>query len=158
MNNFSRCQGHKRKFMVGFGWLLLSLLFSGCWSAKEDAAKLAEIQSVWARLPSYPGMQQTVSATSNSGGGKAMVSKKYLSDARYEDVKRFYVEYLERDGWKLEGEKQLKHWGSGFGGYEIRFRKGDLDLAIEYSGPTADYGWQYAIGVSWSRWEIGRPA
>ena len=158
MNNYPGCQGHKRKFMVGgLTWLCLSLVFSGCWSAKEDAARLAEIQSVWARLPSYPGMQET-STSSNSGGGKAQVSKKYNSDARYEDVKRFYVEYLERDGWKIVGEKQLKDWGSDFGGYEISFRKGDLDLAIEYAGPRADYGWKYAIGVSWSRWQTGRPS
>lgn len=129
----------------------MSSLFSGCWSAKEDAAKLAEIQSVWARLPSYPGMQET-SSSSTSGGGKALVSKKYDSNAPYENVKRFYVEHLERDGWKIEGEKQLKDLGSDVGGYEIRFRKGDLSLAIEYAGPLADYGWQYAIGVSWSRW------
>ena len=156
MNTFPGCKGHKRRFTVGLAWLLLSLVFSGCWSAKEDAAKLAEIQSVWARLPSYPGMQETGSSTSNSGGGKALISKGFLSDASYEDVKRFYVEYLERDGWKVVGEKQLKDWGSDFGGYEIRFRKGDLNLAIEYAGPTANYGWQYGISVSWSRWEKGR--
>ena len=158
MNNFPRCQGLKRKFTVGLAWLLLSLVFSGCWSAKEDAAKLAEIQSVWARLPSYPGMQETGSSTTNAGGGKALVSKKFNSDARYEDVKRFYVEYLERDGWKVVAEKQLNDLGSDFGGYEISFRKGDLNLGIEYAGPSADYGWVYAIGVSWSRWEKGRPS
>jgi hypothetical protein len=153
MNNFPGGQDHKPKFMIGLAWLCLSLLFSGCWSAKDDAAKLAEIQSVWARLPSYPGMQETGSSTTNAGGGKALVSKKYGSNAPYEEVKRFYVEYLERDGWKTEGEKQLKDWGSDFGGYEIRFRKGDLNLAIEYAGPRADYGWQYGISVTWSRWE-----
>lgn len=149
MNTFPRGRSYTRKF--GVAWLVLSLLFSGCWSAKEDAAKLAEIQSVWARLPSYPGMQET-SSSSTSGGGKALVSKKYLSDVPYEDVRRFYVEHLERDGWTIAGEKQLKDWGSDFGGYEIRFRKADLSIAIEYAGPRADYGWQYAIGVSWSRW------
>lgn len=155
MNNSPRHQNHKRRFMVSL--TALSLLFSGCWSAKQDAAKLTEIQAVWARLPSYPGMQET-DTSSSSGGGKALVSKGFRSDAGYEDVKRFYVEYLERDGWKIVREKQLKDWGSDFGGYEISFRKGDLDLAIEYAGPRANYGWQYAIGVSWSRWQIGRPS
>ncbi|HXQ70193.1 MAG TPA: hypothetical protein VN844_06880, partial [Pyrinomonadaceae bacterium] len=98
-----------------------------------------------------PGMQET-DTSSSSGGGKALISKGFRSDARYEDVKRFYVEYLERDGWKIESDKQLKDIGSDFGGSEIKFRKGDLSLAIEYAGPRAGYGWQYAIGVSWSRW------
>jgi len=84
-------------------------------------------------------------------GGKALVSKTFRSDARYEDVKRLYVEHLERDGWKIEGEKQLKDWGSDFGGHEIRFRKADL-TSYRICPPSANYGWQYGIGVSWSRW------
>ena len=139
------------KFVVGFCILLVALVYSGCWSSKEDAAKLEELKSVWARLPSYPGMQETHSSTT-SGYGKALVSKDYRSNAQYEDVKRFYVERLQQDGWKLDGEKQLKGLGSDFGGYEIRFRKADLAIAIEYAGPRANYGWEYAIGVSWSRW------
>ena len=146
MNNIRE---HRREFTVT--WLLLSLLFSGCWSAKEDASKLEEVKSVWARLPSYPGMQETHSSTT-SGYGKARISKSYRSDARYEDVRRFYVEHFERDGWKIVQDKQLKDWGSDFGGHEIRLRKADLQVAIEYTGERADYGWQYAIGVSWSRW------
>ena len=141
----------KRKFKVSFVWLFLSLLCSGCWSAKEDAAKLEEVQSVWARLPSYPGMEETNSRTT-SGGGKATVSKTFRSGARYDDVRRFYVEHLERDGWKIFAEKQLKDWGHDFGGYEIRLRKRDLSIAIEYAGQNADYGWDYGIAVSWSRW------
>jgi hypothetical protein len=96
-------------------------------------------------------MQETDSKTT-SGGGKAMVSKTFRSDARYDDVRRFYVERLEQDGWKIHAEKPLKDWGRDFGGYEIRLRKGDLTIAIEYAGQNADYGWDYGIGVSWSRW------
>jgi hypothetical protein len=109
MHIFPGYRGYKRKLVVSFAWLFLSLLCSGCWSAKEDAAKLEEVQSVWARLPSYPGMQEMDSNTT-SGYGKAL------------------------------------------GGYEIKFRKSDLSIAIEYAGQEADYGWQYAIAVSWSRW------
>lgn len=145
-----------RKSKVGFVWLFVSLLCSGCWSAKEDAAKLEEVKSVWARLPSYPGMQETHSQTT-SGGGKAMISKTFRSDARYDDVRRFYVERLEPDGWKIYDDKQIKNWGSDFGGHEIRFRKSDLSIVIEYSGEKADFGWQYGIAVSWSRWEKGTP-
>ena len=141
----------KRKSKVGLVWLFVSLLCSGCWSAKEDAARLEEVKSVWARLPSYPGMQETNTKTI-SGGGKATVSKTFRSEAPYDQVRGFYVERLEQDGWKIDGEKQLKDWGSDFGGHEIRFRKSDLSIAIEYAGEKADYGWQYGIAVSWSRW------
>ena len=154
MKSFPR-QDHLPRFVVGFCLLLSSLVYLGCWSPKEDAAKLEEIKSIWARLPLYPGMQETDSSTT-SGYGKALVSKKFRSDAQYEDVKRFYIERLEPDGWKIDGEKQLKDIGSDFGGYEIRFRKGDIALAIEYAGPRANYGWQYGIGVSWSRWVKSR--
>jgi hypothetical protein len=79
-----------------------------------------------------------------------MISKKFRSDAPYDEVKRFYVEHLLRDGWNVITEKQMKDWGSDFGGYYLQFHKGDLFLSIEYAGEKADYGWQYAIAVSWS--------
>ena len=131
--------------------LLLLLLSPGCWSAKEDAARLEEIKAVWARLPTYSGLQEIDSSTT-SGGGKAMVSKKYRSEARYDDVKRFYVEYLIPDGWTMVSEKKIVDIGTDFGGYHIEFRKGDLSLGLEYAGEKANYEWQYAIAVNWSRW------
>ena len=134
-----------------FAAVFLSLACFGCWSAKEDAAKLEEIRSVWAQLPTYPGMEETNSNTT-SGGGKAMISKKFRSDARYEDVRDFYVSRLEPEGWKIESEQELKDWGRDFGGHEIRLRKADLSFVIEHADRSADYGWEYGIAVSWSRW------
>lgn len=131
--------------------LLLALIATGCSSGKQDAAKLEEVKAIWARLPIYSGLQETDSSTT-SGGGKAMINKKYRSDASYTDVRRFYVDHLLRDGWAVVSEKQMKDWGSDFGGYYIQFQRDDLFLSIEYSGAGANYGWDYGIAVSWSRW------
>jgi len=129
----------------------LVLLSTGCWSAQDDAARLEEVKAVWARLPIYSGLQEIDSSTTY-GYGKAMISKKYRSKARYDDVKRFYVEHLIPDGWTMISEKKIVDVGTDFGGYHIEFRKGDLSLGLEYAGEKVNYEWQYAIAVSWSRW------
>lgn len=124
-----------------------------CRATKQDNAKFEELKAIAAQLPTYPGMQE-ISSTASGGYGKAIVSKSYRSDARYEDVKRFYIEHLERDGWKLTSERQLNGFGGDPGGYLIEFHKGDVSIGIEYAGERANYGWQYGISVSWSRWVL----
>jgi len=131
-------------------YLCLALLSSGCWSNKQDAAKLEEVKATWAQLPIYPGMQE-IGNTTTSGVGKAMISKRYRFDGRYDDVKDFYVQRLSQTGWTVVSDRQLKD-ARGGSGHLIEFHKGDLSLGIESAGEGANDDWQYAIGVSWSRW------
>lgn len=143
--------GPRNKLGFWFTCLLLALISTGCGPTKEDAAKLEEVKAVWSQLPVYSRLQEIDSSTT-SGYGKAMISKKFRSDAPYDEVKHFYVDHLTAEGWTIVSERQMNGWGSDFGGYHLEFHKGDLDFGIEYSGEKANYGWQYAIAVSWSRW------
>jgi len=132
--------------------LLLMLVSVGCWSAKEDRARLEEVNAIWTRLPVYPGLQE-IASTTQSGFGKVFVSKKFRSNASYSDVKSFYVERLRQDGWEVISDRPLKDWaGGGPERHYIEFHRGDVFLSIEHAGQEAGYDWQYAIAVNWSRW------
>lgn len=156
----TRCRGTDRRWRLLNGGgklvlfltcLLVTVLLTGCWSAKEDAAKLEEVKAVWARLPMYPDMQQVGDLT-RSGGGNVLVSKTFRSGARYDDVKRFYIEHLAQEGWKTISDRKLADWGGDPERYYIQFQKGDIFLSIEFAGAGSDRDWQYAIAVTWSRW------
>jgi hypothetical protein len=85
---------------------------------------------------------------SSSDGRKAYQGKYYRSIAPYDDVKRFYLEKLEGHAWVFETEKELSAWGRDRGGRELKWRKGEYDLSIEYAG-KANQDWDYAISISW---------
>jgi hypothetical protein len=48
----------------------------------------------------------------------------------------------------FEKEKRLSDWGVDRGGRELRWRKGEYELSIQYAG-DANRDWDYAIGISW---------
>jgi hypothetical protein len=84
----------------------------------------------------------------SSSGTRASVGKKVRSEAKYEDVKQFFLEALKNQGWAFESEKTLINWKRNQGGRELKWRKADYNLSIEYSG-QAGYEWTYAIGIQW---------
>jgi hypothetical protein len=132
-------------------WLvvLFLCLFVSCFSTSQDRARLDEVNRIWTAFPLYPGMQQ-VDSFKSSGLGKAYVSRGFRSEATYDEVKRFYFERLNKDGWRFASERNLKDWERDFGGRELKFRRGDYEVTIEYTGERADYGWEYGIGIGWS--------
>src|ERR1700674_35670 len=148
-----RCNQLKnaRALSTSLTCLFICLMNVGCFSRKEDSAEFEETKKIWAAFPIYPGMQQ-VSSSETSGFGKMLISKNFQSKATYEKVRRFYVDRLTKDDWRLSSDKQIKDWGSDFGGHELYFRKADLHIAIEYAGERANYGWDYAISAGWTRW------
>lgn len=128
--------------------LLFSLMIVSCFSSAKDRARLAEVKRIWTAFPLYPGMQQVDNSTA-SGFGKASIGKNFRSKASFDGVKQFYLERLSQDGWKLTRERQLKDWGRDLGGRELKFRRGEYDITIEYAGERADYGWDYGISIGW---------
>lgn len=134
-----------------FVWLL-SLFFylsmASCFSSAQDKARLNEVKRIWLTFPLYSGMQEVNNSTA-SGFGKAYISKGFRSQANYDDVKRFYLERLNQDGWQLAGERQVKDWERDLGGRELKFRRVDYEATIEYAGERAKYAWDYCIGIGW---------
>ena len=115
----------------------------------RDNSKLREIEQIWQTLPIYPSMVE-VDRSSSSASSEALVSRQYQSDASFEDVRRFYVEQLARDGWQLVADREVKDRGRIRGERQIDFRRGEFYLDILYAGARrAELGWTYAIEVEW---------
>ena len=126
--------------------LLLSLIVVSCFSSAQDKSRLDEVKRIWSVFPLYPQMEEIDSSTA-SGFGKAYISKSFRCKASYDDVKRFYLQRLTEDGWQFLNERQLKDWERYTGGRELKFRRADYEVTIEYAGEKADYGWDYGIGI-----------
>jgi hypothetical protein len=91
-----------------------------------------------------------VDSFQSSGFRKAFVSRGFSSEARYDDVKLFYMGELTKEGWKFANERKLKNWETDLGGRELKFRRGEYEITIEYAGERADYGWEYGVGIGWT--------
>jgi len=138
-------------------FFVLVLPLCECSYDQEAVAKLNEINNIWAGLPLYSSMQVTYTSSSK-GYGKALVSKHFRCDCDPSKVKQFYLEYLVKDGWLITGEHEFSDSRDDYGGYEVKLRRGDIDIAIEYSGKDKSYGWDYGIAISWTRWRRTKKA
>ena len=92
---------------------------------------------------------QEVYSNTQSGFGKAYISKHFRSDESYDNMRSFFVERLTQEGWKLNSERQLKDWGKDVGGTELEFQKADFKINIEFRGEKADDDWDYGITIGW---------
>ena len=141
----------RSRFLLVLCFFVLALPHCGCDYDKKAVAKLNEINNVWAALPMYPSMQVTYTSSSK-GYGKALVSKHFRCDCDPSKVKEFYVEYLLKDGWSVTKQDKFSDSGDDAGGYEVKLRKGDINIAIEYPGKDKSYGWDYGISIDWTNW------
>jgi hypothetical protein len=79
----------------------------------------------------------------------ALVSAGYRSSKSYNEIRSFYIAEAEKNGWIFISEETVRGGGQDLGGKTIYFRKGDYTLSIQYAGAKADYGWDFAVGLSW---------
>jgi signal peptidase I len=82
---------------------------------------------------------------------QALVSASYLSDKPYNEIRQFYIDEAAKNGWTFFKEETV-HGGYGFideGGKNLKFRKGQYTLDIQYAGEKADYGWNFGVSMSW---------
>jgi hypothetical protein len=112
----------------------LVVLFSlaGCkqFSPNKNDVKLKEVEKLAANLPVHERFHETWNG-SVSKSMLASVGKHYKSDARYEDVKNFYVTKLIPEGWQLTKEIPLKNWSVNEGGLQLTFTRGEYSVVLQ---------------------------
>ena len=79
----------------------------------------------------------------------ALVGATYSTDINADDIFKYYDEQLKQHGWKSQGTKAVKDWGTDLGGKSADYCKGDYAAELQYAGQQANYGWTYAFGMSW---------
>lgn len=119
-------------------------------SPNRDDTKLYEVRQLYSQLPLPPDFKETGSGFM-SKTELAEETKYFSSNSKYEDVKAFAVQHLTSSGWTLVRERSMKDWGKDLGGHELKFRKGEYWIVIEYAGEKATDQWDYAVAVEWKK-------
>ena len=61
------------------------------------------------------------------------------------------MQHLTTAGWTLLQERSMTDWGSDLGGRQLKFRKGEYWIVIEYAEEKASDQWDYAVTVEWKK-------
>jgi len=119
-------------------------------SPNRDDTKLYEVRQLYSQIPLPPDFKETGSAFS-SKTESAMEDKYFSSKSKYEEIRAFFLQHLTSSGWTLEQERSMTDWGTDLGGRQLKFRKGEYWIVIEYSGEKATDQWNYAVTVEWKK-------
>lgn len=125
-------------------------------NSNETNRRLQEIERLSNDVSVHPSFMEI----SNHRTLKASVigvHKYFKSDAKYDDVKKFYTKELSQNGWQFTEEIKIKDWGRDLGGYDLIFHKGEYYYSITYAGDQVDTTWNYSISIGWRRGDLDRP-
>jgi hypothetical protein len=81
---------------------------------------------------------------------KVLVGATYSTSLPYSEIRAHYNTEMKSHNWTVVEERHLTDWGRDLGGREVRYCKGELSSSLEYAGTKAQYGWTYAVDVSWA--------
>lgn len=144
---------YARKILLGILIIaVVSILayFAKKHSPNRDDTKLYEVRQLNAQLPSPPDFKETGSDFM-SKAELAQQGKYFSSKSKYEEVKSFFVQHLTPAGWTVVEDRSMTDWGRDLGGRQLKFRKGEYWIVIEYAGERATDQWDYAVAVEWKR-------
>ncbi|GEM_PF-5633940 len=142
-----------KKILLGI--LIIALVSLWAYLAKKnspnrDDTMLYEVRQLYSQLALPADFQETGSSF-QSKTELALESKYFSSKSKYEDVRAFVVQHLTPSGWTLVEERSMTDWGRDLGGRQLRFRKGEYWIVIEYAGEKASDQWDYAVTVEWKK-------
>ena len=80
---------------------------------------------------------------------QSLVGSSYSTELSYREIRAYYDAELARRGWRFQKEEGLRDWGRDFGGRSAHYFKGNYAASLQYAGENADYGWDYALELSW---------
>lgn len=80
---------------------------------------------------------------------QASVGGTYATSVSYVEIRKYYDEELARRGWTFHREREIRDWGRNLGGRTVEYCKGEYRASLQYAGERADYGWVFALDLSW---------
>lgn len=129
-------------------FLILSSIVRYC-SPSPGNQKMSELQQLALDTPIYSGFKE-IESNSIVKSDRADLNKAFISNADYNDVRKFYTTELTQRGWKFLGERSLTTWGVDYGAKQLSFEKGEFRIAIQYEGKRGnDIGKNYGIDYVW---------
>ena len=96
-----------------------------------------------------PSQAVLVRASSSSKPRHALIGREYTTDLDFSGIRAHYDRELTQRGWVFTEEWPIRDWWRDLGGRSVLYRKGDYFASLQYAGKDADYGWTYALTLSW---------
>jgi hypothetical protein len=130
--------------------IVLSAVFSGCTSHDKnvDSSKSDEITAILKSVSVHPSKTE-LETNNHSSGSKVSITRKYKSDASFDEIKEFYLKQLTNQGWQLVGEQELKDKGRFRSERVLHFTRGEFLLSVQFAGERKEIlGWDYAIRIA----------
>ena len=131
--------------------IAISLVLFGCNSndTNVDSSRVSEVIEVLKSVPVHPSKVE-VNTDDYSYESNASITRKYKSDTSYEEVKKFYLAQLGKQGWQLIEERELKDKGRFKGEQVLHFTRGEFLLSVQFAGQRKEtLGWDYAIRIAY---------
>jgi hypothetical protein len=134
-----------RRYLRFLGIASLSTLvaFTACgplFTSRKGEAAQKELEQEFKAVTPLPGASPRNYHASHKSG-QALVGGAYSTNLPDEE--------LARRGWKFHEEYGLEDWGRDFGGRKAEYCKGGYKASLQYAGERADYGWVFALDLSW---------
>ncbi|HYR76175.1 MAG TPA: hypothetical protein VEM96_10065 [Pyrinomonadaceae bacterium] len=142
-----------RKILLGIMIIVVVSIFAYFakkHSPNRDDTKLYEVRQLYSQLALPPDFKETGSSFQSKAEG-ALEEKYFSSKSKYEEVKGFVLQHLTPAGWTLVEDRSMTDWGRDLGGRQLKFRKGEYWIVIEYAGEKASDQWDYAVTVEWKK-------
>jgi hypothetical protein len=117
-----------------------------------NAPRAAHIETAlgeeWSLLR-HPSSSEMYGLHSSYKTRQALVGAKFRSRWSYPEIRDYYDAEFRAHGWTVAGEKPIRDWGKDLGGVSRGYLKGDYCGTVQFAGDRANYGWNYAVSLSW---------
>jgi len=137
---------------VGVIGLATIVIFTIFWGYKYifqiPIQKQAELEIEFKAIAPMPNAK-LIKYSSSQKITNALVTADYLTDINPVEIFKYYDEQLTQNGWQFQSTTELKDWDRDLGGKTVDYCKGDYAAELQYAGKKANYGWTYALGISW---------
>ena len=137
---------------IWFCWVIIILVaLSGCDSHDPIAggAKLDEMSEILQSVAVHRSKIE-VETDNHLSGSNVSITKKYKSDAPFDEIKEFYHQQLVNQGWHFVEEQELKDRGRFRDERVLHFKRGEFLLTVQFSARRGvDVGWDYALRIAY---------
>ncbi len=124
---------------------------SGC--ASHDPmigkARLVEMNEILKSVSIHQSKFE-VEGDTHATSSNVSITRKYKSDASFEEIKAFYYQQLTNQGWHFVEDQELKDRGRFRDERVLHFTRGEYLLNVQFSARRgADVGWDYALRIAY---------
>ena len=137
---------------IWFYWVIVILVaLPGCDSQDPIAgnAKLDEMSGILQSVAVHQSKIE-VETDKHLSGSNFSITKKYKSDAPFDDIREFYHQQLVNQGWHFVEEQELKDRGRFRDERVLHFTRGEFLLTVQFSARRGvDVGWNYALRIAY---------